>query len=177
MDISYTQTGETTVTAKGLSIAMDATQKSKADVLLFSTPQTELPKDAIGFDGPGEYEVKGCMIDGLAVAPGLTAFKAHVEDLRLCFVPKLPEGVELDVESLGTPDVLFLPLEGKKAEAVVKTIAIIEPRIIIPTHYTEAELKAFLSEMGAKDVTPVDKYKLLRKDLPEDRQEIVVFSS
>lgn len=173
MDITYSQTDSIKLTGKGLTIAIDAPTGAKVDVALFSALQEERP-GLTSFDSPGEYEVKGSMIDGVALGEGTTAYRVDMEDIRLGYLPVFPTDGNKSVDVLSGAEVLFVPLAGVEVEKVAKLVASLEPRVVVPIKYSEAELKAFLAEMGAKDIQPTDKLKLQRKDIVEDKQEIAV---
>ncbi len=176
MDITYSQKSGIKLVAKGLSVVFDPADESKSDVALLSKPATT-KRTLTTFDGPGEYEVRGCMIDGIALAGGMTGFRVELDDLRLGYLPVFPQDDDKGSEALSGCDVLFVPLKEAKAEAVAKLTSALEPKLVVPVHYTETELNAFLSEMGAKDVEPTEKLKLQRKDLADDKQEVRVLSS
>ncbi len=176
MDITYSQKTGIKLTGKGLSVALDPTAETKADVVLLSR-LAESERSLTTFDGPGEYEVKGCMIDALALSGGLTAYRVELEDMRLGYLPVFPDEGDKGTDALRGCDVLFVPLEDRKVEVVAKLVASFEPKVVVPTNYSEPELTAFLSEMGAKDAHPVERLKLQRKDIVDDRQEVVVLQS
>lgn len=71
---------------------------------------------------------------------------------------------------------LFLPLDGRKAEITSKIVSQLELQIIVPIDYDEKSLKSFLSETGAKE-EKLDKLKLNRKDLPEYSRQVVVLEA
>ena len=89
---------------------------------------------------------------------------------------------------IGEVDVLLIPVGGKytiNPIEAVKTINKIEPRIVIPMHYGNLELKqdvfgelselqVFLKEIGAADVVPVDKLTLKREDEADNIQVVVL---
>lgn len=176
MDITYSQKTGIKLTGKGLSVALEGGVDAKADVVLLSWPVTA-DRTLTTFDGPGEYEVKGCMIDGIAMADGSTAYRVELEDMRLGYLPALPQDGDKGGEALGGCDVLFIPLKEAKPEVLAKLVGTLEPKTVVPTSYSDAELSAFLGEMAAKDAQPVDRLKLQRKDIVEDKQEIVVIQS
>ncbi len=91
---------------------------------------------------------------------------------------------EDDVESLGEIDILILPIGGNSvltAKDAEKIINEIEPKIVIPSHYSIEGLKlpydkieVFLKETGAKAET-MDKLLVKKKDLnPEVIKKIVI---
>ena len=70
-------------------------------------------------------------------------------------------------ENLGEIDVLFVPIggDGVLTPAKAHELAVsLEPKIIIPMHYDEKTLQAFLKAAGNGSET-VDKLTLKKKDL------------
>lgn len=144
-------------------------------------------------DGPGEYEARGIYIRGLksfhdsenGKKCGLnTIYALRVEGISLCFLGDFGEKElrpELK-EKIGKVDVLFVPVAGGNVlepESAQKFISQIEPAIAIPMHYSEGKkdgLKEFLAEMGQKDVKPIEKLSLKKKDIAENGTQVVVLS-
>jgi L-ascorbate metabolism protein UlaG (beta-lactamase superfamily) len=157
----------------------------------------EFPKEKEFFfiDGPGEYEIKGVYIRGIKSYHDSSSGKKHgvntvyvsrIENINLCFMGDYGEKElrsELK-EELGVVDILFVPIGGESvldAEAARNLINQIEPAIVIPMHYPPAggkgnALKTFLSEMGQKDVKPLEKFSVKKKDIGENKTQIVVLS-
>ena len=88
------------------------------------------------------------------------------------------------LEEIGDVDILFIPVGGKDtidAKKAKEVIEQIEPRVIIPMTYCEEDddcglgsVEPFLSEMGAKNIEPLDEFILKRSELPEDASKIVI---
>lgn len=138
--------------------------------------------------GPGEYEVGGIFIRGFSSMSSYggsdtinTVYSIMLEDSHICFLGALgTTTLSADIlEALPDIDMLFVPVGGdgvlKPAEAG-KLVTSLEPRIIIPMHYTKDTLAAFLKEEGTK-VDPIDKLTLRRKDILEKKGEIIVLES
>lgn len=177
MDITFLGKNAIKINGRDLAIAIDAKPTLKADVYLFSTPQ-DASVDGLMFDGPGEYEVKGAMIDGVALEQGNTAYSLLVDDVRVAHLGALAQDTLSDVqlEGLEAVDVLFVPLDGRKAEITSKLVSQLEPRIVVPIDWDKDSLAAFLSETGAAG-EKMDKLKLQRKDLLGDTQQVVVLET
>lgn len=146
--------------------------------------------DTVVIDGPGEYEVQNCSIKGIAARPHsqpegapktATIYHLDFDDLSVAVLGHVAAALDEDeLEALGVVDVLILPVGGygysiepKEAAALVKTI---EPKIVIPTHYSEegvtyevpqAPLQDFLTELGAKVEEPTPKLKLKAGVFPD----------
>jgi L-ascorbate metabolism protein UlaG (beta-lactamase superfamily) len=127
-------------------------------------------KDPYLIDGPGEYEVGGVTVLGVATfhdaqsgaALGRnTVYLIEVDDVRVCHLGDL--GHTLDDEALervGDVDVLLVPvgggnaLDGSHGAEVVRQV---EPRFVVPMHYALPSVKRelqpverFLKEMGVE---------------------------
>lgn len=146
-------------------------------------------------DGPGEYEIKKIVIQGIpsfhdkveGKARGTnTIYLIQMDKIRLCHLGDL--GHELSdnqLEKIGQVDVLMIPVGGIftiNSQEAPKIINQIEPRIVIPMHYQLPKLKIgaklapvekFLKEMGVSR-TPVEKLVVKKKDLIGKETEVVV---
>ncbi len=149
--------------------------------------------------GPGEYEIKGVFIQGVAAfhdkvqgkeRGGTTIYAIEVEGIKLCHLGDFgqKELTSDQVEKIGDCDILMIPVGGVytiSGQEASKVISQIEPRIVIPMHYQLPKLKLksklesldkFLKVMGQKGVVPQPKLTLKKKDLPEDGMKIVVLN-
>ncbi|MDP3996527.1 MAG: MBL fold metallo-hydrolase [bacterium] len=152
-------------------------------------------KEPFVISGPGEYEIKEVFIKGLSSRSGYegkerinTIYTVNLESMNIVFLGGLG-GVDLDPKTAEAVsdadiDILFVPIGGggvlSSADAY-KLAVNLEPKIIIPMHYEEAEnkdaLKVFLREGGSENVKPVDKLTLKRKDLEGKEGEIMVLKA
>ncbi|MES2087486.1 MAG: MBL fold metallo-hydrolase [Patescibacteria group bacterium] len=147
--------------------------------------------------GPGEYEIKGIFIKGfkgeshygLKAGSGEsrlnTIYSLSLEGMNLCFLGAL-DSKDLSAETkeaLDDIDVLFVPIggEGVLSPSLAYELAVkLEPKIIIPTHYENAQdknLKLFLKEAGEEGIKPVDKLTLKKKDLEGKEGEAIVLEA
>lgn len=143
-------------------------------------------------DGPGEYEVKGISVVGVASfhddkggaeRGNNTIYVFEIDSLRLAHLGDL--GHKLTQEQLaemGPVDVVMVPVGGKytidpkTASEVVKQI---DPWIVIPMHYKQinpdlAGVEDFLKEMGKPDIQPVPKLIVAADRLPTELQVVVL---
>jgi L-ascorbate metabolism protein UlaG (beta-lactamase superfamily) len=139
-------------------------------------------------EGPGEYEVKDVAVRGFASETTYggktgvnTIYSIILEGMNLCFLgalsnPLLPPAAKQELDDI---DILFLPVGGAgvldHAEAY-KLAVQLEPKAIIPMHYSPESLKLFLKEAGAEKVEAADKLTLKKKDLDGKVGEILVLS-
>lgn len=134
--------------------------------------------------GPGEYERQGITVQGFLSKStyGLkkgeedavnTVYAVSLEDMNLVHLGALSD-TELSKEAreaIGEIDILFVPVGGDgvlDAEAAHKLAVALEPKIIIPMHWSgigEAKsLENFLKESGSTS-EKTDKLTLKKKDL------------
>ena len=150
--------------------------------------------------GPGEYEVGGVFIKGLAsesmydikagAAPLVnTIYTVSLENMNICFLGAL-DAAELKnetVEALDEIDILFVPIGGEgvlEPAKAYKLAVSLEPKLIIPMHYStpgadlgmDNALKLFLKEAG-ENPAPIPKLTLKRKDLDGKEGDVVVIES
>ena len=146
--------------------------------------------------GPGEYEIKGVYVQGISAfhdkSQGkdrgtITLYTIEAEDgLRLCHLADLgqPELTEEQLDLIGDIDVLMIPVGGVytiSSQEVSKIISQIEPKIVIPMHYSIPKLtvqldgvEKFLKVMGAKETESQPKLSIKKKDLTEEETKVVV---
>lgn len=174
----------------------------KADIVTVSHAapghdHLDLVKDARPITGPGEFEIGGVFITGIATHrladkhkvgetskkntlfvfdfDGLTV--AHLGDLD--HVPS-----QSQIEELGTVSVALVPVGGGgglNAAQAAEVISLIEPAIVVPMHYKTAEttlkldpLTKFLKEMGLNTVKTEDSLTVKRGSLPDETSIVVL---
>lgn len=142
-------------------------------------------------DGPGEFEIAGTSVVGIPTPRGKEhkggniAYVIELEDLRIAHLGGIGAVPTSDqVEEMGAVDILLVPVGGGESlegPPAAETIALIEPRLVIPMHYkTDAErgpldpVDRFLKEMGAKNPETHAKIAVTRSSLPEETQIIVL---
>ena len=147
-----------------LSLVFNPKNKISADVTIFTDKKSsafaKAPADKAGFviDGPGEYEIKDIFIKGF---PG-NIFLITFEGIKVCFlgsqgIPELPD-----------VDILFVPVNAYKAAVTI------EPSVMIPMGYDKSTLAQFLKEAGEKDVVPLDKLVVKKKDLEGKEGDVII---
>lgn len=137
--------------------------------------------------GPGEYEIGDVTARGYGVKTiydGVerysTIYQVKLEDMNLVFLGALssPDIDPKILGELGDVDVLFIPVGGGDVLEVPQAAKLtlkLEAKLILPMHYDNAALGAFLKEMGTA-VTPVDKLTLKKKDVNEMEGDVVVLA-
>lgn len=205
MDIQYYGANCIRISTKKASVIVDdnlkslglAAESKKDEVAIKTFAGIDSPKDAkIVIDAPGEYEVSGVSIKGIAARAHMdepkqktaTMYKLDVNDIRVVVTGHIFADLSDDqLESLGTVDVLIIPVgnAGYTLDAIgaSKVIRKIEPKLVIPTHYGEKginyevpqqSLDEALKELPFEVKARVPKLKLKESDLPELTELIVV---
>ncbi len=139
-------------------------------------------------DGPGEYDVKEHAITGIPIKKDgrlITIYLMEIEGIKilnLTHIKKL-ELTQDELEDLGEVDILIVPVGNNEVmdyETAAKAANLIEPKIIIPSHYQTGGLKIpadnlekFLKEMGGKHEN-AEKLNIKKKDLTEEAVKIMV---
>jgi L-ascorbate metabolism protein UlaG (beta-lactamase superfamily) len=136
--------------------------------------------------GPGEYEIKGTMITGVATprAPGEqragprnTAYVVEIDDVSVCHLGDLTTGLTADqVAVVKDADVLLVPVGGRgtiDGAQAAEVVALVEPRLVIPMRFRTPddpeldEVDRFCREIGAQDLRPQPRLTVTRSSLPE----------
>ncbi len=138
--------------------------------------------------GPGEYEVGDLKIRGFGVPVRYdgedrfnTVYQVTLEGANLLFLGALSDG-KLDssiLGALGEIDIMFVPVGGGEVldGAMASALGVkLEARLVIPMHYENDTLKAFLKEEGA-DGKAQDKLTVKKKDLSLMEGEIAVLTT
>lgn len=141
---------------------------------------------AITIDMPGEYEVQGISIRGVAAkrmidydgSKQAVMYQIRIQDLVIAVLGHVAQPLDEDqLESLGIVDIVVVPVGGGgytlDGHQVATAVRQIDPKIIIPVHYADPAIKyevsqepiePFIKELGL-EVEVLDKLKL--KGLPE----------
>jgi len=175
------QSGDTTL------LIDPESNRLKADVILRTLTPTNLTvatesggsQTEISF--PGEYEIKGIEIVGVAVGEESgekflkTIYSINWEGVRLAVLGHLSRSPSTEIiEKLNEPDVLFLPVGGghfMSAEAAAKLAKQLEPSFIIPSFYKSPA--DFLRAIGQKAAAQ-EKLVFKKKDLMSEASKVVL---
>jgi len=145
-------------------------------------------------DGPGEYEIKGVFITGIATFHDRkkgaqrgrnTVFLLEFNGLTICHLGDLGHvPTQAQVEALSDIDVLLIPVGGVStigAPQAAEVISLLEPKIVIPMHYKTkaltlklASVNRFLQEMGLKKLAAQESLKVTTSTLPEETQIVLL---
>ncbi len=138
-------------------------------------------------DGPGEYEVGDMTARGYGVKTTYdkkdryaTIYQVTLEGMNLVFLGAISDP-EIDAKilgELGDIDILFVPIGGGDVLEVPQASKLatkLEARVIIPMHYDDKALKAFMKEEGVS-AKPEDKLTIKKKEMLERNGDIVVLN-
>lgn len=148
--------------------------------------------------GPGEYDVAGVGIMGIAsfhdnekgkTRGKNTIYRIQIDGVSIVHLGDLGHALSsAEVESLDGVDILIVPVGGTYTIDAATACAIVQdvdPRIVIPMHYGNAALNQkefggleplskFLKEIGKEDVIPQAKLSISKDKLPEQLQVVVL---
>jgi L-ascorbate metabolism protein UlaG (beta-lactamase superfamily) len=141
-------------------------------------------------DGPGEYEMGGVFITGIATFDeakqsrnvlyvfdfnGLTV--AHLGDMQ-----QVP--TQKQIEALEQVNILLVPVGAGRslnAAQAAELVSMLEPNIVVPMHYKLPGLNLdletvdrFLKEMGVTDVKEETSLKVTISGLPEETETVIL---
>jgi L-ascorbate metabolism protein UlaG (beta-lactamase superfamily) len=205
MELQYYGGNCVRITTKSAGLVVDdnlgelglKTITKEDEVLLYTVhDDKEKPKSRLLIADPGEYEVSGVSIRGVAARAHMdgpdqksaTIYKIDYDELRIAVVGHIyPDLSEDQLEAIGTVDVLIVPvggngftLDGVGALGIIKKI---EPKLVIPTHYADsklnykvpqADLSEALKNMSMEPSQEVPKLKIKPADFGEATQLIVL---
>lgn len=205
MELQYFGANCIKITTKKASIIVDdnlvklglKSVTKPTDISLRTSQNTpEVQGSAFAADTPGEYEVSGVIIHGVAARAHMdeegkktsVIYTINAEDTKLVIVGHIyPELSEEQLEAIGTADVAIVPvgdsgytLDGLGALKVIKQI---EPKIVIPTHYSDkaikyevpqAELADALKNLAMEPSETVAKYKIKPSELSDTTRLVIL---
>ncbi|MDO8676224.1 MAG: MBL fold metallo-hydrolase [Candidatus Azambacteria bacterium] len=161
----------------------------KSDILIYSKPRIEKmafsdpESEVFIIESPGEYEVKGANIRGIADGKNII-YNIEMDEIKIAhlgFADKTLDSKKL--AELEDPDIVIVPAGGGDildSEGAMNAINQLEPSIAIPMLYDIKGLKikrtplsTFLKESEAKE-SPQPKLSIKKKDLVEEETKIVI---
>lgn len=199
MDITYLGKGGIKLTGKAISVLCDPFEASpkvlgSADVVVWSQIDDIIPSAGMVIDTPGEYEVKGALIQGIPTRLHIdeagnrgTLYTITIDGVDVVYTGNIAPGLsDAQLEAIGEVDVLVVPVGGHgltlDATGAASIVSQVEPKYVIPTHYgddgakypvEQEKLEAFLKEMGSNP-EPISKLKVSSADLPQETTVVVL---
>ncbi|MFH2104816.1 MAG: MBL fold metallo-hydrolase, partial [Parcubacteria group bacterium] len=171
--------------------------RTRADIVLASNSNKEnnnidsLRDDPFVINGPGEYERMGVTVKGITSyqdnkegqEQGLNIiYIVNIEGIRICHLGNLGHTLTpKQVERINGVDILLAPVgtSNISLNKIIDVIGEIEPRMVIPMHYSIPKVKEklapvdkFLAEMGAEKEKALPKLVIKKKDLPTEETSI-----
>ncbi len=147
-------------------------------------------------DMPGEYEISGVIIKGIAARSHMeeegkstsVIYTLTADAVKIAILGHINEDLsEEQLESIGMVDIAVIPvgnsgytLDGIGALKVVKQI---EPKVVIPVHYADkainyevpqTELAEAIKSLGMEPAETVAKYKFKSSDSGDSTQLIIL---
>lgn len=175
----------------------------KADIVTVSHSapghsNVDAVKGARPITGPGEFEIGGVFITGIAMSRPSDKKKKGAEDgkkntlflfdfdgLTVSHLGDLDHvPTQSQIEDLGAVSVALVPVGGGgglNAAQAAEVISLIEPSIVVPMHYKTSDTKLkldplgkFLKEMGLGAVKAEDSLTVKKGSLPEETHVAVL---
>lgn len=170
------------------------------DIALLTMGQSVAPRPAkIVIDQPGEYEVSGVSIYGIAARAHVdtedersaTMYKLMLDDTNVLITGHIyPELSDSQLETIGMVDVMIVPVGGNgytlDGTGALKLIKKIEPKLVIPTHFDDAALtfpvpqqplEQALKSLAMEPKETVAKLKVKGSELGDLTQLIIIEKS
>jgi L-ascorbate metabolism protein UlaG (beta-lactamase superfamily) len=155
---------------------------------------TRLPtslEDAFVLDGPGEYEVKHVLVNGVrtfrddkrgAERGRNVAFVVELDGVHTAHLGDIAHLLtEEKVGEVGPVDVACVPIGGQlSATRAAELVAQLDPKIVVAMPICEDEtacdeaIAKFLHEMGATDATPQPRLSITPSGLPDETTTVVL---
>lgn len=114
----------------------------------------EHPEAAFRAELPGEYEISGVVIHGIAARAHMdeegkhsaVIYTVEADDTRVVILGHIyPELSEAQLEQIGIVDAAIVPIGGNgytlDGVGALKVIKQIEPKVVIPTHYNDMAIR------------------------------------
>lgn len=208
MDVTWLGHGCFRLRGRGAAVVTDPyppviglkLQRMDADLVTVSHDHddhnyTQVVRDgAYEIHGPGEYEVAGVSVVGLATYHDAekgakqgrnTVYLIEIDDVRVCHLGDLGHKLgDAEAEAVASPDVLLIPVGGRttmNGEQAAEVVRQLEPRYVIPMHYAIPGLKIeldpvdrFLKEMGTTASEAQPKLAVQKSSVAEYETKVVL---
>jgi L-ascorbate metabolism protein UlaG (beta-lactamase superfamily) len=205
MEVQFHGANCITITSKQAKIVVDDNLKDlgaasvlkAGDIALFTAAHS-LPKEDVRLviDQPGEYEIAGISIYGIAAQSHLekagdkstTMYKLLVDDTNILVVGHIfPDLSDAQLEMIGMIDIMLIPVGGNgytlDPTGALKIIKKVEPKAVIPTHYHSSRLHfevpqqpldEALKALSMEPKETVKKFKPKAEDLGEGHTALFI---
>jgi len=205
MEIQYYGANCVRLTTKKASITVDdnlgdlglKSITKPGDINLRTTKELPAQKDTkFTAESPGEYEIAGTIIHGIGARAHMdeegkqsaVIYTVSADDVKVAIIGHIfPELSEDQLEQIGLIDVAIVPVGGNgytlDGVGALKVIKQLEPKIIIPTHYADKQVKYEVPQQELQDALKglameshevVAKLKIKPTELTDTTQLIVL---
>jgi L-ascorbate metabolism protein UlaG (beta-lactamase superfamily) len=166
------------------------------DISLRTSQEFPSHDSLFGAEMPGEYEVSGVVIRGIAARSHMDEEGKHsaviytiqADDTKVVILGHIyPELSEDQLEQIGMVDVLVVPIGGNgytlDGVGALKVLKQVEPKVVIPTHYADKAIKYEVPQTGLDEAVKglgmevserVSKYKIKPTELSDTMKLIVL---
>jgi len=144
----------------------------------------------------GEFEVKDVFVFGIRAPLKRTdkkgpidhrIFRIEAEGMRIAHLGALDrELTDVELQLLSNIDILMIPVGGNRvmsSKTAMDVVAQIEPRVVIPMTYLINGVKEplgtvneFCKDLGSARCEEANRYKVSKKDLPEEDMLVVTLT-
>jgi hypothetical protein len=168
-----------------------------SDISLRTSREFPEHKDvAFAAELPGEYEVAGVVIHGIAARSHMdeegqqsaVIYTIEADESKVAILGHIyPELSEDQLEQIGLVDVAVVPVGGNgytlDGVGALKVIKQIEPKVVIPTHYADPKIKYQVPQTALADAVKslgmevsetVGKYKIKPTELSDTAKLVVL---
>lgn len=151
-------------------------EKTEADAVLLTAKNSprisldQVSNSRVVIDGPGEYEVGGVAIHGIAI-DGIATYVVKIDGVTMLHLGDISNPLsDSEIEKYPSIDILFVYGGKDTADMIAK----LEPKIVVPLNFTNETLDAFLKELGKESVKPVSKLTITKEKLPSEMEVVVL---
>jgi L-ascorbate metabolism protein UlaG (beta-lactamase superfamily) len=154
------------------------------------------PEAVFSAEMPGEYEVAGVVIHGIAARAHMDEEGQHsaviytiqADDTKAVVLGHIyPQLSEDQLEQIGIVDIAIVPVGGNgytlDGVGALKVLKQIEPKVVIPTHYNDpavryevpqAELDEAVKNLGMEVAETAGKYKIKPGELSDTTKLVIL---
>lgn len=151
-------------------------EKVEADAVLISDREaswmslSQVDGYRVVIDGPGEYEVGGIAIRGIAI-DDTVSYLVKIDGITVLHLGEIIKPLtDTEIEKYPSVDILFVSVSKDTADMIAK----FEAKIVIPLNFTNETLGVFLKELGKESVKPLSKLTITREKLPGEIEVVVL---
>lgn len=206
MEIKYYGGNCVRIQTKKVSVVVDdnleklgqksATKPNDIEIITSKSFMDHPLKSQFQVDLPGEYEVRGVSVRGVAARAHMdeegkktaTCFRLIIDDIRIGVLGHIyPELSDGQLEAIGMVDILIIPVGGSgytiDGVGALKLIKQIEPKLVVPTHYEDkalkyevpqADLESVRKTLSMEPAEELDELKIKGREFAEGTKLIIL---